>query len=580
MSAGRPHVHSRAVLGAALALGLAGVIGDPAHDSASAQPATSAAVLFRDITRAAGVTFEHHADPEKKYIVESMGGGVALFDFDNDNLIDIYFVDSLTVDTAKNRKAARSALYRNRGKGKFEDVTDKAGVAHPGWGMGVCTADVDGDGWEDIYVTALGGNTLYRNNRDGTFADVTARSGTTVGGWSAGCGFADYDRDGDLDVFVTRYVKIDLANLPQFGRDKTCEYRGIAVQCGPRGLPGESDFLLRNDGNWTFTDVSQKAGVSDPRGYFGLGVAWFDYDQDGWLDLYVANDSTPNFLYQNQKNGTFKEVAFPIGVAVSQDGAEQGSMGVAVGDYDNSGQFSLWITNFSEEYNALYRNNGDHFTDVSFQSRTAAISLPFVGWGNTFFDYDNDGLLDMMAVNGHVYPQLDRARLRASAGYRQRKLLFHNLGNGTFEEVGPRYGTVIMEERVSRGLAVGDLDDDGRLDVVINDLDGAPQLLHNELAPVGNWLLVKLKGRGMNTGAIGAVVTARTSVPAARVQRRLVQSGSSYISQEDKRLHFGLGAAPQVDSVEVLWPDGTTTKVPNVKANQILNIQQPASTRQ
>ncbi len=555
--------------GAALAAVVA--IGPPTDHSASAQTAAPAAVLFRDITRAAGVTFEHHAAPEKKYIVESMSGGVALFDFDNDNLIDIYFVDSLTVDTAKDRKAARSALYRNRGKGQFEDVTDKAGVAHPGWGMGVCTADADGDGWEDIYVTALGGNTFYRNNRDGTFADVTAKTGATVGGWSAGCGFADYDRDGDLDLFVTRYVKIDLGNLPQFGKDKTCEYRGIPVQCGPRGLPGESDFLLRNDGNWTFADVSQKAGVSDPREYFGLGVAWFDYDHDGWIDLYVANDSTPNFLYQNQKNGTFKEVAFPMGVAVSQDGAEQGSMGVAVGDYDNSGRMSLWVTNFSEEYNALYRNNSDHFTDASFQSKTAAISLPFVGWGNAFLDYDNDGLLDMIAVNGHVYPQLDKARLRASAGYRQRKLLFHNRGDGTFDEVGPTYGQVIMEERVSRGLAVGDLDDDGRLDVVINDLDGSAQLLRNELAGTGNWLLVRLKGKGLNTGAVGAVVTARAGGAA---RQRLVQSGSSYISQEDKRLHFGLGKASTVDSLEVLWPDGTKTTLDNVKANQILEVRQ------
>ena len=548
----------------AVVLGLLG--GEPGA-RAGAQPP---AVMFRDITRDAGITFQHHAAPEKKYIVESMSGGVALFDFDNDNLIDIYLVDSLTFDTYKDQKAARSALYRNRGNGRFEDVTDKAGVGHPGWGMGVCTADVDGDGWEDIYVTAIEGNKLYRNNHDGTFADVTARGGVAVGGWSAGCGFADYDRDGDLDLFVSRYVKIDLNNLPQFGKDKTCEYRGIPVQCGPRGLPGESDVLLRNDGNGKFTDVSEKAGVADGRGYFGLGIAWFDANQDGWPDLYVANDSTPNFLYINQKDGTFKEVAFPMGVAVSEDGAEQGSMGVAVGDYDNSGRFSLWVTNFSEEYNALYRSEGTHFVDVSFRSKTAAISLPFVGWGNAFFDYDNDGLLDMIAVNGHVYPQLDKARLRASAGYRQRKLLFHNRGDGTFDEVGPQAGAVITEERVSRGLAVGDLDDDGRLDVVINDLDGGPQVLRNEM-PAGNWLKVRLKGRGPNTGAIGAVVVARTG---GSTQRRLVQSGSSYISQEDKRLNFGLGKAAQVDSLDVTWPDGTTSALANVKANQIIEIQQ------
>ena len=528
-------------------------------------------VLFRDITKDAGITFEHHGAPEKKYIVESMSGGVALFDFDNDDLLDIYFVDSLTVETAKDPKAARSALYRNLGNNRFEDVTDKAGVGHPGWGMGTCTADYDGDGWEDLYVTALGGSRLYRNNHDRTFADVTARAGVAVPGWSAGCGFADYDRDGDLDLFVNRYVQIDLANLPQFGRDKTCQYRGIAVQCGPRGLPGESDFLFRNDGNGQFTDVTEKSGVADPRGYFGLGLAWFDVNADGWPDLYVANDSTPNFLYVNQKDGTFKEAAFPMGVAVSEDGAEQGSMGVALGDYDNSGRFSIWVTNFSEEYNALYRPDGDHFTDVSFRTRTAASSLPYVGWGNAFFDYDNDGLLDLIVVNGHVYPQLDKARLGASAGYRQRKLLYRNRGDGTFDEVGAQYGSAIMEERVSRGLAVGDLDNDGRLDVVINDLDGSPQLLHNEMPGVGNWLLVRLKGRAPNGGAIGAVVTARAG---ASTQRRLVQSGSSYISQEDKRLHFGLGKAMQVEAVEVTWPDGTRTTLENVKANQIVEIQQ------
>jgi hypothetical protein len=541
--------------------------------AAAAAQTPAPQLLFRDITREAGIAFQHHAAPEKKYIVESMSGGVALFDFDNDGLLDIYLVDSLTVETAKDPKAARSALYRNKGKAQFEDVTDKAGVGHPGWGMGVCTADVDGDGWEDIYVTGIGGNTLYRNNYDGTFADITERAGVRAGGWSAGCGFADYDRDGDLDLFVSRYVSIDLGNLPQFGRDKTCEYRGIAVQCGPRGLPGESDFLFRNEGNARFADVSEKAGVADSRGYFGLGIAWFDYDDDGWPDLYVGNDSNPNFLYLNQKDGTFKEAAFPLGVAVSEDGAEQGSMGIAVGDYLNSGRFSLFVTNFSEEYNSLYHHEGDHSTDASFRSKTAAVSLPFVGWGNAFFDYDNDGLLDMIAVNGHVYPQLDKARLRASAGYRQRKLLYHNRGDGTFDEVASRYGAVLMEERVSRGLAVGDLDNDGRLDVVINDLDGSPQVLHNEMSDTGNWLLVRIKAQGINTGAVGATVVARAG---KLVQKRLVQSGSSYISQEDKRLHFGLGAVTQVESLEVIWPDGTTTKMQNVKANQAIEIRQAA----
>ena len=548
------------------------VLGLSVNSRTAQQAPPSSAVLFRDITTAAGIAFQHHAAPEKKFIVESMSGGVAVFDYDNDGLPDIYFVDSLTVETAHDPKAARSALYRNRGNGRFEDVTDRSGLAHPGWGMGVCTADQDGDGWQDLYVTALGGNHLYRNRHDGTFEDVTERAGVAVGGWSAGCGFADYDRDGRLDLFVSRYVRIDLAHLPEFGRDKTCQYRGMAVQCGPRGLPGESDVLFHNDGNGRYTDVSQPAGVSDPRGSFGLGIAWFDVNDDGWPDLYVANDSMPNFMYVNQKNGTFKEQAFPLGVAVSEDGAEQGSMGVALGDYDHSGRFSLFVTNFADEYNALYRNDGEHFSDLSFRSRTAASSLPYVGWGDAFLDYDNDTWADLIAVNGHVYPQLERLKTGAPAGYRQRKLLYHNRGDGTFDDVSIRYGSALTEERVSRGLAIGDLDNDGGIDVVINDLDGAPQVLHNELAPRGSWVIVRVKGAAPNTDAIGAVIT--VTAGAVR-QRAVVQSGASYISQNDMRQHFGLGAAQTIDAIEVKWPDGSRTTRDRIPANQVVTIQKP-----
>jgi hypothetical protein len=530
--------------------------------------------LFKDITADAGITFVHHSAPDKKYIVESMSGGVALFDFDRDGLIDIYFVDSMTVDTRNDPQAARSALYRNLGGNRFEDVTDKAGVGHPGWGMGACVGDVDGDGWPDLYVTALNGNHLYRNKHDGTFDDITRQANIAVGGFSTGCGFGDYDRDGDLDLFVSRYVHIDLDHLPQFGKDKTCEYRGVAVQCGPRGLPGETDVLLRNDGRGRFTDVSQQAGVSDPRAYYGLGVAWFDANGDGWPDLYVANDSTPNFLYLNQRNGTFKEMGMPLGVAVGADGQEQGSMGIALGDYDNSGRFSIFVTNFSEEYNALYHPeaDGNGFTDVAWRSKTAPPSLPYVGWGTAFFDYDNDGLLDLYAVNGHVYPQLDKTKLGASAGYRQRRLLYHNRGDGTFEEVAAQAGPVLMEERVSRGSAVGDLDNDGRLDIVINDLDGRPQVLHNEVESAGRWLIVSLTGKAPNTLAIGAVVTVRVG---ERRLQRLVQSGSSYLSQDDMRLHFGLGAKETIDEIDVRWPDDSHTVRKNVPANQRITLAQP-----
>ena len=532
--------------------------------------------LFRDIREEAGITFQHHAAPEKKYIVESMSGGVALFDFDRDGRLDIYFVDSLTVDTAKDPRAARSALYRNLGHGKFEDVTEKAGVGYPGWGMGVCTADVDGDGWDDLYVTALGRNRLYHNNHDGTFTDIAESLGIAGAGFSAGCGFADYDRDGDLDLFVSRYVKVDLDHLPEFGKGKTCAYRGIPVQCGPRGLQGESDFLYKNDGNGHFTEIGEKAGVSDPRAYYGLGIAWFDANGDGWPDLFVANDSKPNFLYLNQKDGTFQEAAFPAGVAVSEDGAEQGSMGVGVGDYDASGRLSLFVTNFSEEYNAFYRNEGDHFTDVSFRSRTAPSSLPYVGWGTAFLDYDNDGRLDILVANGHVYPQLDDARLGASAPYRQRKLLYHQraLGDGTFDEVAAQFGPALTEPRVSRGLAIGDLDDDGRLDVVVNDLDGSPQVLHNEVAEAGHWLLVRLAGSGKNTNALGARV-AVTAGPLRLLSQ--IRSGTSYLSQDDMRQHFGLGPAREADSVVVTWPDGTTSRLDHVKADQVVTVAQPSA---
>jgi hypothetical protein len=535
-----------------------------------AQTAASPAV-FRDVTAESGITFQHHAAREMQYIVESMSGGVALLDVDRDGLSDVYFVDAPTVATAADRQSSRSALYRNLGRGRFQDITERAGVGETGWGMGTCVADVDGDGWDDLLVTALGGNHLYRNKHDGTFADVTTPAGVAGGGWSTGCGFADYDRDGHLDLFISRYVKVDLQNLPRFGRDKTCEYRGIAVQCGPRGLPGETDLLYHNDGNGHFKEVSEKSGVSDPKGYFGLGIAWFDANGDGWPDLYVANDSTPNFLYINQRDGTFKDSAFPMGVAVSDDGAEQGSMGVAVGAYDNGPRFDLFVTNFAEEYNALYRHDGEHFTDVSFRSNTAAVSLPYVGWGTSFLDYDNDGLPDLIVVNGHVYPQMDQARLGASAGYRQRVLLYHNEGNGRFEEVGARSGVALTEPRVGRGLAVGDLDNDGRLDVVINNLDGSPRVLHNDWPSAGHWLEVTLHGRPPNTSAIGAVVTVEA---AGRRLMRLVQSGTGYLSQDQMRLHFGLGSPAMVDAIEVRWPDGTRTRREKVRGDQILELTQ------
>ncbi len=528
---------------------------------------------FRDVAKEAGITFQQSSSPEKKYILESMPGGLALLDFDDDGLLDIYFVDSLTVENATDAKAARSALYKNLGGMRFVDVAEKAGVAYPGWGMGTCVADYDGDGRQDLYVTTVGPDRLYRNRGSGTFEDVTDKAGIVTGGWSVGCGFADYDRDGDLDLFVSRYVEVDLDHLPEFGKGKFCVFRGVEVQCGPRGLPGTGDLLFRNDGKGHFEEVGKAAGVSDPEEYFGLGVSWFDANEDGWPDLFVANDSGPNFLYINKKDGTFVEDAFPMGAGVSEDGSEQGCMGVAVGDYTNEGRFSLFVSNFAEEYNVLYKNGGDYFTDESFRSASASASLPYVGWGTTFFDYDNDGWMDLVAVNGHVYPQMAHVKMGGSASYKQRKLFYRNKRDGTFEEIGLELGEVFTEPTVSRGLALGDLDNDGRMDLVVNVLDGTPQVLHNEfrLPTPGHWLLVKLEGSGLMTDAVGALIKVKTG---DQVQTRLIRSGTSYLSQEDMRQHFGLGSAAEADSVEVLWPDGTTTVKKNVEADQLLVIKQ------
>jgi hypothetical protein len=555
----------------AVSLGVALAIGGGLRARGVQGSAAGSGHPFRDVVQEAGITYRQSSAPEKKYILESMSGGVALIDFNDDGLLDVYFPNSLTVATAADPKAAPSALYRNLGGMRFVDVAVEAGVAYPGWGMGACVADVDGDGRQDLYVTTLGQDKLYRNRGDGTFEDATAAAGIDTEGWSTGCGFADYDRDGDLDLFVSRYVKVSLDDLPEFGKGKFCLFRGVEVQCGPRGLPGSGDYLFRNDGSGRFEEVGEQAGVSDPNEYFGLGIAWIDDDHDGWLDLFVVNDAGPNHFYRNQKDGTFVEEAFPLGVAVSENGGEQGCMGIAIGDYLNEGRFSLFVTNFSEEYNAFYRHEGDHFVDASFRTATAPPSLPYVGWGTAFLDHDNDGWLDLVVVNGHVYPQMAAAKLGASAGYRQRKLFYRNRRDGTFEEVGESFGPAFTEERVSRGLALGDLDNDGRLDLVVNDLDGAPQVLHNEVEGAGNWLLVELQGKGKLTDGIGAVLTLRVG---EQTMSRMVNSGTSYLSQGDMRQHFGLGSATEADWLEVRWPDGSTSRVASVAANQVLEVRQ------
>lgn len=527
-------------------------------------------VQFVDITRSSGINFKHTSAPEKKYIVESMSGGVALFDYDNDGYLDFYFTNSLTVDTAGDPKSSRSALYRNQGNGTFVDVTDQAGVAYPGWAMGVVTADYDGDGLLDLYVTCFGSNRLYRNRGDGTFIDVTEGAGVDDPRWSTGAAFGDFDNDGDLDLFVANYVDFKLDDLPEFGKGRLCQYRGVPVQCGPRGLPGAGDSLFRNNGDGTFTDVTNEAGMTDPKGRYGLGVVWSDLDEDGLIDLFVANDSGPNFLYKNNGDGTFIETAFFSGVAVGEDGNEQGCMGVALGDYDRDGRLDLFVTNFSDEYNTLYRNLGNlSFIDTSYASKVAAVSLPFVGWGTEFIDFDNDGWLDLLAVNGHVYPQVDHIDVGTS--YAQRKLLFYNNRDCTFSEVAAQAGEGLMLRRTSRGAAFGDIDNDGDIDMVVNDLDGPPMLLSNQKGNRNNWISIKTVGTKLNRNALGARVRI---VAGDMVQVAEVHSSGSYISQSDTRLHFGLGEKTRIDLIEVRWPGGRVDKIENVPANRFLVIEQ------
>ncbi len=521
-------------------------------------------VHFTDITEKAGIKFKHVSSPEKKYIVESMSGGVALFDYDNDGYLDIYLVNSLTVDMVKSKQKTRSALYHNNGDGTFTDVTDKAGVGDIGWGMGVTIGDYNNDGWDDIYVTCLGPNHLLKNNGNGTFTDVTQKAGVGDPRWSTGAAFVDYDNDGKLDLFVSNYVDFDVNNLPEFGKGRTCQFKGIPVQCGPRGLKGAGDTLYHNNGDGTFTDVSKKAGGSDPDGYYGLRDICSDFDEDGLVDIFVANDSTPNFLYHNNGDGTFKEIGFASGTAVNENGSEQGSMGVTLGDYNHDGRLDLFITNFDDDYNTLYRNDGKgSFTDVSYAAKVAAVSLPYVGWGTWFCDYDNDGWVDLLVVNGHVYPQLPT--------YRQRNFVHHNNRDGTFAEVGEQLGAPFLEKRTGRGAAFGDIDNDGDVDVVINNLDGPPQLLRNDGGNANNSILIKTIGVKSNRDGIGARVKV---VSGDLSQIAEVYSGGSYLSQSDLRVHFGLEKRTKVNLIEVRWPSGTIDKIVDAEVNKIITVKE------
>jgi len=529
-------------------------------------------IKFADVTKAAGINFIHESAKEKRYIVESMGGGVAMFDFDGDGRLDIYLLNSYSVEAALAKKPRpAAALYRNLGNGKFEEVAAKVGLADPGWAMGVSVADFDNDGLDDLYVTCFGPNRLYRNLGNGKFEDVTAKAKVGDTRFSAGAAWGDYDRDGDLDLFVANYVEFSLDRLPQFGKGETCRYRNVEVQCGPRGLPGAGDTLYRNNGDGTFTDVGKQAKVEDAAGHYGLGVVWTDFDDDGWPDIFVANDTVPNFAYRNNHDGTFTETAFSMGVAVDENGNEQACMGITVGDYDRNGRMDLAVSNFSEDYNTIYHKNSDGtFTDVTRATKTLEASLPFVGWGMKFFDADNDGWLDFFVANGHVYPQVEGAY--PGGQYRQRKLLYRNLRDGTFAEIAAEAGAALLERRVSRGVAFGDYDDDGAVDLIVNELDGAPMLLRNELMKTvskdsANWVQLKLVGVKSNRNAVGAKVKL-TAGSLSQIDE--VRSGDSYLSHSDWRLHFGLQQARVIEQVEIQWPNGIVEKLKNLPINQML----------
>ena len=437
-----------------------------------------------EVTDKTGIKFTHVADPDKKYIVESMGGGVLILDYDRDGWPDIYFTNAPTVAMALKSQPARGALYHNNHDGTFTDVTDKAGVATPCFAMGGAVGDYNNDGWPDMVITCLGHTILYRNNGDGTFTDVSKQAGVDDPRWSTGASFGDYDNDGFVDLMITRYVDFQLTDMPAFGSSPTCKYRGLDVQCGPRGLRGAGDSLYHNNGNGTFTEVSKQAGVDDSRGYYGLGVLWSDFDNKGRPDIYVADDSTPKYLYRNDGNGKFTDIGLESGTAVSADGSEQGSMGIALGDYNHTGRQSLYVTNFADEYNILYLNLGGYdFRDVSYDAGVAVATLPWVKWGTAFVDLDNDGWLDLIAVNGQVYPQVDQ--LSSGARYRQPKNLFMNERNGNFCDAEAQAGPALQVPRASRGLAVADLDNDGNMDLVIADLDGEPMILHNVMQDHG-----------------------------------------------------------------------------------------------
>jgi enediyne biosynthesis protein E4 len=534
-----------------------------------------APLVFTDITKQSGLEkFRHRSgSPDKKTIIETPGSGVALIDYDNDGWLDIYLPNGSTMAALKGQEPAPQAmLLRNNHDGTFTDVTKKSGVSNERWGFGVAVGDYDNDGWPDIYVANYGKNRLYHNNHDGTFTDMAEKAGVALGDWSAAPTWGDYDHDGRLDLFVPGYVKFDPDHPPIAGEGNIpsgfCQFRGVNVMCGPRGLKGEGDHLFHNNGDGTFTDVSAKAGVSDPNGYYGFASVFVDVDDDGWVDLAVANDSVPNYLYHNRHDGTFEDVSYMSGFALSEDGREQASMGIAVGDYDRDGKVDFYVSSFSDDYNALYRNEGDgYFSDVTFRGGLAEPTIPFLGWGTGFLDFDNDGWLDVFVANGHVYPGVDQQDWGTT--WAQRPQLFRNQ-NGRFQEVPPATGSGLAHVITARGAAFGDLFNDGHIDVVVNNVDATPALLRNVVKNDNHWIGLKLIGGPKSPrDAIGAKVF----VTAGGIRQRAdVFSGGSYSSSSDPRVHFGLGSAAKIEKVEIQWPSGFKQEIAAPDVDRIFAV--------
>jgi hypothetical protein len=526
---------------------------------------------FTDEAGKAGLTMKNVSGgvDTKKYIIETTGTGVAIFDYDNDGWPDIFVVNGTTWDAAPSSTSSTNHLYRNNRDGTFTDVTEKAGLRHTGWGQGVCVADYDNDGYEDLYVTYYGKNVLYHNNGNGTFTDVTSKAGAggTGKSWSSGCAFVDYDRDGKVDLMVATYVDFDLAAAPKPGEGANCQWKGVPVMCGPRGLPWESNILYHNRGDGTFEDVTKKAQIDKTNGHYGLSVSTLDFDDDGWPDIYVACDSTQSILYHNNHDGTFTDVAVLAGAAFNEDGMEQAGMGSAIGDYNGDGRLDIFKTNFSDDTATLYANRGDGTFDDDTFAAGLGLNTKYLGWGTMFLDFDNDGWQDLLLVNGHVYPEVDSQRL--GSDYQEPRILYHNLGNGKFEDISASAGPGITEPKSSRGMAVGDLWNDGRMSAVVSNMNAPPGLLVNQVRYQNHWVAVETKGTKSNRDGLGAKIRVKAG---GRVLVDEVRSGSSYISNSDRRVHFGLGSVSKIEWIEIRWPSGLTETFENPKVDTILKI--------